>query len=103
VPHLIAYTFGRFSDRIAERLVNVRFANLINLLADREIIPEFVLRKCRPELISACALELLGAPKVAENQIAQAHEMMRKLRLPDVLPSDRAAQIVAEMAEQNIT
>ena len=102
VPHMIAYTFGRFSDRLAKRLVKVRFANLINLLADREIVPEFVLWKCRPGLISECAIELLQSPEKAEKQIVEAHEVMQKLRLPDVLPSDRAAQIVLEMAKQNI-
>ncbi len=76
----------------------MRFANLINILADREIIPEFVLSRCRPELIADCAERLLNSPELAEKQLIDAREEMQKLRLPDVLPSDRAAQIVAEMA-----
>jgi lipid-A-disaccharide synthase len=102
VPHLIAYKFGRWGNWLARRLVKVRFANLINLLADKEIIPEFVLGNCRSELISDCALELLQSPESAERQIIEAGKVMQKLRLPDVLPSDRAAQIVLEVAKQKI-
>ncbi len=100
VPHMIVYTFGRLSDYLAKRLVKVRFANLVNLMADREIIPEFVLEKCRPELIADCAEQLMSHPEFAERQIVEAREVMQRLRLPDILPSDRAAQIVAEMAMQ---
>ncbi len=98
VPHLIAYTFGPISNFIAKRLVSVRFANLLNIIAGREIIPEFVLENCRPELIANCAARFLNSRELAENQVVEAQKVMQQLRLPDVLPSDRAAQIVAEMA-----
>lgn len=98
VPHLIVYTFGRLSNFVAQLLVKVRFANLINILADREIIPEFVLAKCRPELIADCATKILNQSELADKQIADARDIMQRLRLPDILPSDRAAQIVIEEA-----
>ncbi len=94
VPHMIMYSFGRISDFIVKRLVKVRFANIINLLAGREIVPEFVLDRCRPDLIADCAAELLNSPRIAEKQTGDARGIMQKLRLPDILPSDRAAQIV---------
>ncbi len=98
VPHVIVYTFGRLSNLIARWLVKVRFANLVNILADREIIPELLLWKCRPDLIAERAVALLDSPQVADKQTNEAADVMRKLRLPEILPSDRAAQIVAEMA-----
>ncbi len=103
VPHLIAYTFGWLSNLTARLLVKVRFANLINILADREIIPEFLLWRCRPDLIGDCTKELLNSPQSAEKQVADAQKIMKKLRLPDILPSDRAAQIVLETANQKNT
>jgi lipid-A-disaccharide synthase len=99
VPHLIAYKFNAFTDLAARLLVKVRFANLINLLADRAIIPEFLLWECRPESIAACTQKLFEEPAAAEKQVADAQKIMQRLRLPDTLPSDRAAQIVIEMAE----
>jgi lipid-A-disaccharide synthase len=107
VPHLIAYTFGPLSNLVARMLVKVRFANLINILSDSEIIPEFVLGNCRPEPIAACARKLLPTSSTAtttsnaaKKQIEQARNILSTLRLPDTLPSDRAAQIVAETAQK---
>jgi lipid-A-disaccharide synthase len=102
VPHLIAYTFGRLTNLAAKLLVRVRFANLINILSGREIIPEFVLDRCRPELIAECATQLLESGQYAEKQLVDARYVMQKLRLPDVLPSVRAAQIVAGMVRSKI-
>ncbi len=98
-PHLIAYKFNALSNLAARLLVRIRFANLLNLLADREIIPEFVLHNCKPEPIAACALELLGNPDAAAAHVTEARQILQRLRLPDILPSDRAAQIVRETAQ----
>ncbi len=96
VPHLIAYKFNTLTNIAIGLAIKVRFANLVNLLADREIIPEFVLGNCRADLIADCATKLLAEPDVAARQVVEARKVMQMLRLPDVLPSDRAAQIVAE-------
>ncbi len=100
VPHLIAYTFNPFTNWVADRVVKVPFANLINLLADREIVPEFTLDKCRADLIGACAEELLSHPDAAQKQVAEAQAILKRLRLPAIMPSDRAAQIVIETAKK---
>jgi lipid-A-disaccharide synthase len=101
VPHMIVSTFGRVSDFLAVRLIKVPFANLINLMAGREIIPEFVLQNARPELIAECAGRLLSEPQLANNQVIEARQVMQRLRLPDILPSQRAAEIVLEVAKKN--
>jgi lipid-A-disaccharide synthase len=97
VPHLIMYKFNALSNLAAKLLVKIRFANLINLMADREIVPEFVLDNCRADLIADGALKLLNSPQAAEQQVIEAREVMQRLRLPDVLPSDAAAKVVIEM------
>jgi len=96
VPHLIAYRFNALTDFLVKRVIRIPFANLLNLQAGRQIIPEFVLDNCRPEPIAACALTLLDDPAAAAGQVAAAREALGRLRLADILPSDRAAQIVLE-------
>ncbi|MDR2936908.1 MAG: lipid-A-disaccharide synthase [Rikenellaceae bacterium] len=96
VPHLIAYRFNALTDFMVRTAIRIRFANLLNLQADREIIPEYVLYNCRPGPIAECALRLLFAPEAARAQVAEAREMLGRLRLPGILPSDRAARIVIE-------
>jgi lipid-A-disaccharide synthase len=95
-PHVIAYKFNAFTNLLADIFVNVRFANLINLLCDKEIIPEFLTYKCRADLIAPKIFELVDS-KITENMIKDTSEGLRKLRLPDILPSEKAAEIVMEM------
>lgn len=100
-PHLIAYTFNGLTNFLVKMVIKIRFANLINLLADREIIPEFVLDNCRAKPIAECADKLLDDPASAREQVEEAREIMKKLQLPGILPSDRAAEIVIEEAVRN--
>jgi lipid-A-disaccharide synthase len=95
-PHIVAYKFSPLTNFLADIFVKVKYANLINLLCDREIIPEFMLDKCRANLIAPKVLELTDR-KIAENMIRETGEGLQKLRLPDILPSEKAAEIVLEM------
>jgi lipid-A-disaccharide synthase len=97
-PHIIAYKFNALTNFLADIFVDVKYANLINLICDREIIPEFTLDKCRADLIAGKILELTDN-KTAANMIIETTEGLQKLRLPDILPSEKAAGIVIEMIE----
>jgi lipid-A-disaccharide synthase len=101
VPHLVAYKFSPLTDILVKMVVRTPFANLINILADRRIIPEFMLRDCRPAPIARCAGELLDSPAVATTMAEQASEILARLRPGDITPSRRAAQIVLEAATTN--
>jgi lipid-A-disaccharide synthase len=95
-PHLIAYTFNPITNRIADKLVTSRYANLINILADRFIIPEFTLARCREDLIYQRALELMLHPDRAQEQVAQAQQYFSMLKPANMLPSEKAAAVVLE-------
>ncbi len=97
-PHLIAYTFDKLTNWLILKAVHTRFANRINILVQREVIPEFVLSRCRSELIAQSALDLLENEKATRKQVAESQKVMQQLRLPDMMPSQRAAQIVLEEA-----
>jgi lipid-A-disaccharide synthase len=95
-PHLIAYTFSPITNWLADKLVTSRYANLINILADRFIIPEFTLGRCREDLIYQKSLELLQRPDRAREQVEQAQQYFAQLRPADMLPSEKAAAVVLE-------
>jgi lipid-A-disaccharide synthase len=80
--------------------VDVKYANLLNMLCDKEIIPEFILDKCRADLIADKIFELADS-KIAEKMIRDTAEGLRKLQLPDMLPSEKAAETVLEMITKN--
>ncbi|MDR1678668.1 MAG: lipid-A-disaccharide synthase [Prevotellaceae bacterium] len=93
-PHVIAYTFNPLTNLIAELLAITKYANLINILADRFIIPEFVLRNCRADLIVPEVLSYLQSEEKRNKQMEQASEQLAKLKPKDMLPSEKAAEVV---------
>lgn len=60
VPHIIAYKMNPLTAMIVRRLVKVRFAHLANIMADREIVPEFIQENCQADLIADKALQLFS-------------------------------------------
>ncbi len=46
VPHLIAYKVSKLTGMIAKKLLKIKYVNLINILADKEIVPELLQEHC---------------------------------------------------------
>ncbi len=95
-PHLIAYTFSKLTNLVANLLVKIRFANLINILAEKEIIPEFTTNDCRADLIAAKMLEMWESDSLRQQQRVAARHELEKLKPHDLMPSEAAAKVVAE-------
>jgi lipid-A-disaccharide synthase len=93
-PHLIAYRFSRLTNLIAKVFVTAPYANLINILAQREVIPEFVLANCRSDLIHAKALELMCDAQNAQEQVKQAKQHLLQLQPGGTTPSQKAAEVI---------
>jgi lipid-A-disaccharide synthase len=62
VPMVAVYRLPWPGMLIVRRLVSVRHAALPNILADREIIPEFIQERMTPDAIAAEVLDLLRRP-----------------------------------------
>ena len=66
------YKFGFLTNLVAkffQKINNFKFANLINIIAKKEIIPECVLDKCNVTNIYNSAVKLLKNKKTREKQI----------------------------------
>ena len=100
-PHVIAYTFKYITNKIIKHLATTKYANLINILADKFIIPEFVLENCRADLITPKVIELMSNNEKSAAQVAEAQEYLKKLSPEnDILPSEKAASVVLEMIKK---
>jgi lipid-A-disaccharide synthase len=93
-PHLIAYTFNRFTNFMLTRMATIRFANLINLLADRFVIPEYVLNNCLETNITPAMLDLMQHPEKAKAIATEALQYLQQLKPADAMPSEKAAAVV---------
>lgn len=98
VPTVIAYRLAPLTYILVRRLIHVDYANLVNIIENRPIVPEFVQRECRPALL-APALEWMLGPKGAE-QVASSQPALAALGLGAEAPSRRAARAVLDIIDR---
>lgn len=79
IPLVITYTFNWFTNKIAKKVIKIKYANLVNILADKEIIPEFVLDDADPTLIAYKMDRLIRDKTMARKQIEETKEIIKKL------------------------
>src|SRR5207253_1968581 len=59
VPMAVTYKVNPLTAILARRLVRVKFAALVNLLAGREVVPELIQQRCTPALLADTVAGLL--------------------------------------------
>jgi lipid-A-disaccharide synthase len=100
VPMVVAYRVNPLTAAIARRLVKVRYASIINLLADREVIPELIQAACTPDRLATNARLLLSDPAAAEGQRVACRAALELLRPLVGAPSDAAAAAVLDLLDK---
>jgi lipid-A-disaccharide synthase len=94
VPHLIAYRANPVTAAIVRRLIRVPYASLVNLLAEREAVPEFIQERAAAPLLAEALHRLLTDADAAAAQRAAYAEVLAKLHPPGLMPSEAAAEVV---------
>jgi lipid-A-disaccharide synthase len=92
VPTVIAYRVNPLTAFIVRRLIKVDFVSILNILADREIMPERLQESCRAELL-ALDLERLIGPDGRE-QVNDLKPYIEQLRSEEGAPSQVAAKYI---------
>jgi lipid-A-disaccharide synthase len=100
VPMVVTYRVNPLTAAIAQRLVKVRYAALVNLLAQREVVPELIQQACTPDNLAAELRTLLDDPAVAAAQRTACRDVLASLRPPAGTPSDAAAAAVLGALDQ---
>lgn len=97
VPYVVAYKVATATYWAASVLVRIPYANLINLILDREVVPECIQTKCEPEILFEKVNQLLDGAGAA--QVAAMQPALEAMGLGDAPPSARAAAAVLEIIE----
>jgi lipid-A-disaccharide synthase len=93
VPMVIFYKFNWLTTIIGRMIADIHFANLVNIIANREIIPECVLEKCKPSVIAKRLDELLRDKAKRKKQIAESQRIIQQLGFGGKISSaDRGAE-----------
>jgi lipid-A-disaccharide synthase len=69
VPSIIIYKINMINYLIMKSLVKVKFANIINIINNKEIIPELLQSECNPKEIFNSVVYFLKNPKLMKDQV----------------------------------
>lgn len=81
VPMIIAYKVNFLTYLLAKILLKVKFANLINLILNKEVIPEMIQNNCTSEKIFNKIKELIEDEEFVEQQLSQSQSVLAILGL----------------------
>ena len=80
IPSVILYKMGLINFLIVKMLVKTKFANIINIAAKEEIIPELLQSDCNPKNIFSITSNYLDNPKKMEEQISKTQKILKNFR-----------------------
>jgi lipid-A-disaccharide synthase len=76
VPSIIIYKLSFINFMIFKLLVNVKFANIINIINDKEVIPELLQKECNAEEICRSVIYFLKNPKLIKKQLDECSKTL---------------------------
>lgn len=95
VPYCIAYKMNPISSFLAPLVVKGKYVNLVNILADKLIVKEFLLKNCRADWLASEVDLLLSDETYRQTQISQASQVLNLLGAGQAeTPSDKVADIL---------
>ena len=99
-PMVVGYRLGKVTYALAHRFLRVPYIVLINLILNREAVPEFIQAKCESNALSDALRPLLAESPARQKQLRDLEEAVRAFGAGGESPSLRAARAVLELARQ---
>ena len=80
IPSIIIYKMNFLNFLIVKILVKIKFANIINIINDKEIIPELIQKECNSKEIYNSVVYFLKNPELMKKQINECEETLTRIR-----------------------
>ena len=93
VPSIIIYKMNFFNFLIIKLLVKVKFANIINIINHKEVIPELLQSRCNSEEIFNTVNSFLENPQLIKNQIENYQKTLKEIKSEES-STDKTADIL---------
>ena len=94
IPSIIIYKLGFVNFMIFKMLVNVKFANIINIINNKEVIPELLQKECNAEEIYKTVTYFLKNPKLIKKQLDDCGRTLEGIK-SKTSSSNEAASILS--------
>ncbi|GAB4342443.1 MAG: lipid-A-disaccharide synthase [Candidatus Abyssubacteria bacterium] len=94
-PLIVVYRTGRVLWFLGRRFLRVSHISLVNILAGREVVPELLQDRMRPDLVAKALRELCDDGEKRSTMVEDLRKVRNMLGSPGA--SRRAADVVAEL------
>ena len=96
IPSIIIYKINIINFFIVKMLVKVKFANIINIAAGEEIIPELLQSSCNSKNIFKTVNELLMNQQALVKQVTKSQEIISKFK------TEKSSEIASSVLLNNL-
>ena len=93
IPSIIIYKINMINYFIMKSLVNVKFANIINIINNDEVIPELLQWECNAKERYNSVVYFLKNPELMKKQIEQCRLILKEIKSKDT-SSENAAKVI---------
>ena len=93
VPSIIIYKMNFINFYLAKFLLNIKFANMINIINNREVIPELIQSECNSDEIFKSVYYFLNKPDLIAKQKKEIQKTLETLTSPSS-SSEEASKII---------
>ena len=97
-PMIVGYKLNPITFFFLKLMVKIKYASLINIISNREIIPEYIQSDFNAENVTQAISDLLSDYKAAKSQVAESQRVLESIGFnSDQKPSNIAAKIIVDM------
>ncbi len=93
IPSIIIYKMNYINFYIAKFLLNIKFVNMINIINNKEVIPELIQSECNAEEIFRSVYYFLKNPDLANKQKKEIKNTLKHMSLTRS-SSEEASKII---------
>ena len=95
VPSLIIYKMNFLNFLIVRLLVKIKYANIINIINNKEVIPELIQKECNAKEIYNLVVYFLNNPEMMKRQINDCEKTLIQIR-SKTSSSDEASLVLTK-------
>jgi len=95
IPSIIIYKINMINYLIMKFLVKIKFVNIINIINNKEIIPELLQNECSAKEIYNSVNYLLSHPNLLKSQLSNINKTLNNIK-SDTSSSERVANILSQ-------
>ena len=93
VPSIIIYKMNLINFFIVKFLIKVKFANIINIINQKEIIPELIQNECNSKEIFRSVVYFLKKPELIKKQIYDVSNTLNEIKSKTSSSAEAAAVV----------